>query len=514
MHHSCPACAAPLDADGICPSCGALSRGFFRGLDLGAPQIADAVRRGLDFYRLLEVPEAADLRAIARRYRQLRVHFPDDPSHLRPEPARRLALLEVAGRVLTDPALRQIYDQMRQAEAHSSLELGVVRCPSCTAPFAAQASHCQYCGTPRPAEAQPPAAPPIQPAAEVNPVDFYALLGLAAPHLVDTPALLAQPQVSLFRPTRRRGLFDWFDDDQDESHATMAHLLTPPDEEQVDAAARELQRRVLLAPGMSPEVRQAQDDQLEVARRILRDDRRRYLYDSLLKAIRQGKLGDGRLDAFHALEQEVRAEMAAERGEAAQLDGYALLQQGVGLLKMNLPRDAVPKLRLALQALPDHGPAHAALAQALLSQGDPLDLGGFALHELQVALEHAQRDGAALPDGEGLITLCQALQARDRGEPAVAEAGFAQAVRENPGLAAAWRGLAASALQRRAFEEVLHAGRQALTINPDDERALLLMLGACVRGRMESSAYELAARIAEVRGEAWDAEQVLAEVRG
>src|ERR671939_300588 len=103
--HACPSCSAPLDDEGICTSCGALARGFFRGLDLGAPRIADAVARGLDFYRLLGVAPDLETRAIARRYRQLRVLFPDDPSRLTDEPARRLALLELAGRVLTDPRL-------------------------------------------------------------------------------------------------------------------------------------------------------------------------------------------------------------------------------------------------------------------------------------------------------------------------------------------------------------------------------------------------------------------------
>ena len=111
--HPCPSCAAPLDEEGICTSCGALARGFFRGLDLGTPQIAAAVAKGLDFYQLLGVAPDADVRAVARRYRQLRVLFPDDPSGLAAAPARRLALLEHAGRVLTDPRLRQIYEQLR-----------------------------------------------------------------------------------------------------------------------------------------------------------------------------------------------------------------------------------------------------------------------------------------------------------------------------------------------------------------------------------------------------------------
>jgi len=64
--HSCPSCAAPLDEEGICTACGALARGFFRGLDLGTPQIAAAVAKGLDFYQLLGVPPNAEVRAPCR----------------------------------------------------------------------------------------------------------------------------------------------------------------------------------------------------------------------------------------------------------------------------------------------------------------------------------------------------------------------------------------------------------------------------------------------------------------
>src|SRR5262245_49730697 len=157
--HPCPSCSAPLDDEGICTSCGALARGFFRGLDLGAPQLAEAVARGLDFYRLLEVAPDAEVRAVARRYRQLRTLFPDDPSGLAPEPARRLALLEVAGRVLTAPRLRQTYDQLR-AERDVRVTAEVVRCAGCAAPLPIGAARCSFCGTARPAAPIPPAAPP------------------------------------------------------------------------------------------------------------------------------------------------------------------------------------------------------------------------------------------------------------------------------------------------------------------------------------------------------------------
>src|SRR4051794_39813844 len=149
--HACPSCAAPLDEEGICTSCGALARGFFGGLDLGPPQIAAAVANGLDFYQLLGVLPSADIRAVARRYRQLRVLFPDDPSGLADVPARRLALLEHAGRVLTDPSLRRIYEQLRASSA-SDVTNTVLRCAGCAAPLASDALRCLFCGTPRPAE--------------------------------------------------------------------------------------------------------------------------------------------------------------------------------------------------------------------------------------------------------------------------------------------------------------------------------------------------------------------------
>src|SRR3954452_771422 len=185
--HACPSCAAPLDEEGICTSCGALARGFFRSLDLGTPQIAAAVANGLDFYQLLGVLPDADVRAVARRYRQLRVLFPDDPSGLATAPARRLALLEHAGRVLTDPRLRRIYEQLR-ASGSVAVVNTVLRCAGCAAPLPAEATRCTFCGTPRPVEPQAPPAPPTEAGPPpTEPVDYYALLGLTAEHLF--PAL-------------------------------------------------------------------------------------------------------------------------------------------------------------------------------------------------------------------------------------------------------------------------------------------------------------------------------------
>ncbi|HEY7598506.1 MAG TPA: DnaJ domain-containing protein, partial [Candidatus Limnocylindrales bacterium] len=257
--HPCPSCGAPLDDEGICTSCGALARSFFRGLDLGAPQIADAVARGLDFYRLLDVEPSADTRTVARRYRQLRVFFPDDPSDLAPASARKLALLEAAGRALTDPRLRKIYDDLRTGHS-AELRTETVRCAGCAAPLPTDAARCPFCGTQRPVEPALPTAPPAptpddRPPAE--PVDYYALLGLTPLHLLQ-PELGAEPlpQPLSIGPIRRLG-------DQAPRH------VGPPKPADVDAVALARQRELLLAPGLTPVERDARVTDLEVARRIL-----------------------------------------------------------------------------------------------------------------------------------------------------------------------------------------------------------------------------------------------------
>jgi hypothetical protein len=78
----------------------------------------------------------------------------------------------------------------------------------------------------------------------------------------------------------------------------------------------------------------------------------------------------------------------------------------------------------------------------------------------------------------------------------------------------AWRALAALALARGATEEALGACRRALAADPHDQRALLLIAGACLRTRRHNEAHEVAAQIAQIRGEGWTAAAVLAELEG
>ncbi len=507
----CPSCGAPLDSDGICTSCGALARGFFRGLDLGAPQVADAVARGLDFYRLLEVASAADTRAIARRYRQLRALFPDNPASLEPAPARRLALLEVAGRTLTDPRLRQIYDQLRSGRG-GHLTTEVVRCSACSAPLAPGAAKCTYCSTPRPAEPVAPTAPPADAGPPpTEPIDYYGMFGLTPEHLIPS----ASRPISPMTPSAG-SVFGMMFGGQSMSRGEIGlQSAEPPSPADVDMAARAREREVLLSAGYSQQEREARLSEIEIGRRILRDHQWRGQYDALLMRFSRGQFDIRQLDALHQLQMIVRAEIAEERGEQIpEAESAPLLRQGLGYLEAGLPREAVEVLRRVVKVLPRSVEAHAAYAHAILASDDPLALGGHVLRQALASLEALEALGPANTQTSALATLCRGLLARDLGDAAAAEAHLQQAVQLDGQLAAAWRAGAALALARGEIEEALSACRRALAADPRDERALLMIVGACLRARRRSEARDTAAQIAALRGEGWTADSVLQDLEG
>lgn len=489
-------------------SCGALARGFFRGLDLGTPQIAAAVANGLDFYQLLGVLPEADVRAVARRYRQLRVLFPDDPSGLADAPARRLALLEHAGRVLTDPRLRQIYEQLR-ASGGAAVINTVLRCAGCAALLPADAMRCTFCGTPRPVEAQSPAAPPTEAGPPpTEPVDYYTLLGLTAEHLIPNLAMSnstfsAGAGVMALHRLGHAG------------NLQPAAQSGPPSRDDIDAAALAHERKILLAAGYTPEERESRLAEIEIARRILRDEQRRSTYDMLLLGFRQGLLSGGRLESLSHLQGLARADMAEERGEQlSSSEGAALLKQGSGYLNARLPREALGPLRRAVAALPRSAKAHAAYARAILDSDDPLALGSHMLRQALHSLDTLELLRASDPHGPAMAALCRGLLARDTGDATVAQAELAHAAGLDSQLAPAWRGLAALALARRATAEALGYCGRALAIDRRDERALTLAVGACLHASQRANAREFASQIAAVRGAGWSTEAVLRELGG
>lgn len=501
--HPCPSCGAPLDDQGICTACGALSRGYFRGLDLGTPQLADAVARGLDFYLLLGVTSDAGVRDAARRYRQLRALFPDDPSNLEPKPARKLTLLELAGRVLTDPQLRRTYDALR-ADSTARVQAAVVRCPNCAAPFPADAMQCAFCGTPRPVAPQPPVAPPESGPPPTEPVDYYAMIGLTPQHLF----VNGRPFTDQSR--RRSASLLFARDDDDES---PLEIQGPPSPSDVDSAALAREHDILLSAGFTPAEREARLTEIQIARRILRDERQRGRYDMLLLDFSQGRLDRGRLETLRHLQDVARAELADERGEQpSEEEGAALLKHGQGYLSARMPREAIAVLKRAVAALPQSAEAHTAYAQAIFASSDPLDLGGHMLRQLLRSVEAAQQLGAPLENGSAIAALCRGLLARDAGDTATAERELREATQIDGNLAAAWRALAALALGRGATDETLGHCRRALAIDARDERALLMIVAACLRANRRNQAREAAMQIAALRGEEWTADDVLREL--
>ena len=499
MQH-CPSCAAPLDAEGVCTSCGALSRGFFRGLDLGPPQIAAAVARGLDFYRLLEVAPDADTHTIARRYRRLRVLFPDNPQRLAPEMARRLELLEIAGRVLTDPTMRRPYDDLR-AGGNAGTELGVLRCPACAAPLPQDAHACQYCGTARPATSQPPAAPPDSGPLPADPIDYYALIGLTAEHLGLTPQQAQRPT------SGERYRYS--------SYTPPATFARPPTPDEVDAAAYERQRAALIGAGIDTAERERRFEELEIARRILRDDRRRPQYDALLQAFGKGLIDRGRIEALHQIQEAVLADMRAAQNQPSGHDqSEELLRQAQGFLAGSMPRDALPLLRKALAVDTPHPSAHRLFVQAALASDDPLHLGGHVLRQILRSIAASSNTGESATDDASLSALCNGLLAREEGHDAQAEVHLYAAVSQNPRLSAGWRALAALALARGEHDRSIAHAQRAVAINPRDEPALLLITAACIQARRRDQARDAAAQIARIRGGEWQIDTILHEVGG
>lgn len=343
---SCLFCSAPLDGEGFCTSCGALVQGFSRTIPLGTEQLEDAVERGLDFYRLLEVAPEADIYTIGRRYQQLRGLFPLDPAYLNSEQARRLTLLEVVGRVLTHPRLRATYDSLRvqrQATANSSAQY----CETCGATRMHDAVVCPYCAT----------------------------------------------------------------------------------------------------PSLSAEI------------------------DKLLS--------EGRKH----LEQ-------ANFWQASQV-----FQHVIELHSSSIE-------------------AHQGFVQSSLAAHDVLALGAYQLRLILNSLSALAAHASPIAHQEALTALCRGLLARDAGDAESAESELRNAVAHDSSLAAAWRSLAALLLARGAIEECVDACRRALTLNPRDERTLLLMLGAYLRAEQPLQAYEVATQVAQHRGRGWKPDAVMREIAG
>jgi Tfp pilus assembly protein PilF len=211
----------------------------------------------------------------------------------------------------------------------------------------------------------------------------------------------------------------------------------------------------------------------------------------------------------------VLAEYQEEQGIALSSDQRTgMLHQALGYMDAGMPRDALILLRKVIAADPHSVAAQRAFAIALLASDDPLALGGHMLRQVLNGIEIAQAGGQPLDQADAIAALCKGLIAREEQRSAEAAAQLQQATRLAPQLGVAWRALAAIALDQGQYTATIQHAYQALSANRNDERALLLIVAACLRNRKREQAHAAAAQIAQLRGPEWDAERVIRELEG
>jgi tetratricopeptide (TPR) repeat protein len=479
--------------------CGSQARGFWHTLDLGTPDLAAAVLQGLDYYLVLHATPDASALALTDAYRRHRVLYPDDPRGLHPQLARQLGLVEEAWRILGHPTRRALYDRLRRTQSSSESDVrSAVRTLSCGACGAALASDryaCPACGT-----AQTVAAPSPTSGSLVKDVpNYYQVLGVHPRIIKLTP----EHHTSWTTATRATPNFPPLFRNNTAAAPDANVQILPPTVDDVRIAYLERQKELLF--GSDPAAELA----IEVAYRVLSDPQRRETYESLRQAAQKQGWSEEWVRALSALDRDVRAEIEGN----VQIDGTALLQQGKGLLALNLPQQAVPVLLRASLALPDSSEAQYTYGMALWNSVDLISLTGHQLRQCGAALSAAARlDPRLAPVVEPYIGVCSGLQAYNQGEMLAAAKVFSMMAAEYPTFTPAWRMYAAVALHNTQYEAALDACQRALALEPDNEPVLLLALAACWRGQRLEEACQFAERVAARRGGCVSTTEVLHEL--
>ena len=162
--------------------------------------------------------------------------------------------------------------------------------------------------------------------------------------------------------------------------------------------------------------------------------------------LQQGKK-DRALEAFkravHAMKESGRRNIQAYRGLA------------LAYLGLNQPGDAVNTLRLAVEELPNEPSAHAALADALVAQGD-----------LDRAIEEYSRRLKLEPTADATLDLARAYSKKRVASKA--EPLFQQVLKSSPGHYSALLGLADLYLAMGRYNDAEKALAKAQTIDPKD----------------------------------------------
>ncbi len=359
------------------------------------------------------------------------------------------------------------------------IRIETLRCPSCNAAVQREQQRCTFCGATLPAASAPPPLPDVPTiTGQEAMVDYYALLGVS-------------------RPVK-------FNEHANRLDEIALNPLA------VQHAAAMAQQRVMMGnfPGYE---RTQRIEQIEIGEWLLVNERPRRTYDALLAAFMQGDFTVQHIKELDSLHSEARAALGMDAAD----DGAQpteLLQHGKGYLSMDMHREAIAALQRAVAALPDSADAHYSYGLAIIASDAPTSLSGHLLRQAANSFTAAARLEPRLHDAPAYATLCQGLLERELGHRDRADELLRAAVNHKPDLAIAWRALAGMALQRGDHGRVLDYCRRAVTLDPHDEQAYLLLTASCWRSGNMQYAHDAAQRVARIRGGGSTAEQVLLEI--
>jgi tetratricopeptide (TPR) repeat protein len=197
-------------------------------------------------------------------------------------------------------------------------------------------------------------------------------------------------------------------------------------------------------------------------------------------------------------------------------DGDAYYQLGLACFTLQLYDEAENSFRQAQRFLPGNALAHyfTGLATLHASEREILAIAGFRLHQIQIEFERALQINPNLKQAHSYLELIEGLRARDLGDYAAAIDPLKQATNELPGLALAWKVLAACFFQIGQYEDAIHAAQHTLELHPTDEESAYLLGAAHFRLGHEAQMERFAHKVAELRGDSARWEAIAREYRG
>jgi tetratricopeptide (TPR) repeat protein len=205
-----------------------------------------------------------------------------------------------------------------------------------------------------------------------------------------------------------------------------------------------------------------------------------------------------------------------ERLRANPYDGDAYYQLGLACFTMQLFDQAEDAFLQEQRYLPGAALPHyfAALAILQSAENDILAIGTFRLHQIQTELATAAQVDPNLTEAQAYLQLVKGLMARDEGDYSGAIPLLRDAVERLATLGLGWKVLAACEFQIGDYREAIRAGSRAVQLRPLDEGSAYLVGAAHFRLAELDEMEDYARRVARLRGDETQWQQVVKEYHG